>query len=95
MALHENSFYIVTAGTRFRYESFGGIIYQRAADQLHFVNSRLAVTLLEMAGSGSVRDIAEKLSKKQAQGVNLERILAILHRWERLGIISSTINTGA
>ncbi len=86
MAWHANSYYSITEGTKFRYESFGGIVYQRAADKLHFVNSRLAVTLLFMAGRGSVGEIAANLSTQPPE-ISQEQILAILQRWEELGII--------
>lgn len=86
MAWHANSYYIITEGTKFRYEGFGGIVYQRASDRLHFVNSRLAITLLFMAGRGPLREIAENLST-QSPEISQEQILAILRRWEELGII--------
>jgi putative mycofactocin binding protein MftB len=86
MTWHANSCYTITEGTKYRYESFGGIVYQRAADKLHFVNSRLAVTLLFMAGRGPLREIAETIST-QSPEISQEQILTILQRWEELGII--------
>jgi putative mycofactocin binding protein MftB len=41
--MHLNSHYAVGPGTMFRREDFGGIVYQRAGDRLHFIKSRLAM----------------------------------------------------
>lgn len=83
-----DSRYALQPGTKFRYEEFGGIVYRRRDDRLHFLTSRLAITLISLAGTGTVREIAGKLGASSAnkQAVE-ERILKILSQLEELKII--------
>lgn len=86
--MHLNSHYAVRAGTMFRREDFGGIVYQRTGDRLHFIKSRLAMELLELAGTGTVLEIAARISAgAPAEQTMREHILTTLRRLEEMGIV--------
>ncbi|BAF58774.1 MAG: mycofactocin biosynthesis chaperone MftB [Pelotomaculum sp.] len=83
-----DSRYALRAGTRFRHEDFGGIVYQRDADRLHIIRSRLAVRLLTLAGTGTVNEIAAGLAAGSSNEKAVrDRVLEALCRLEELGII--------
>lgn len=83
-----DSRYVLPAGTKFRYEDFGGIVYQRNGDRLHFITSRLAARLLSLAGTGTVREIAAGIAAGLPEGEAVrEHIVKILCYLKELGII--------
>lgn len=85
-----DSHYAVPAGTKFRDEDFGGVVYQRTGDRIHFITSRLAVRLLSLAGTGTVREIAARIaagSINENEQVIREHILKTLGYFEELGIV--------
>lgn len=83
-----NSYYAVRPGTLFRREDFGGIVYQRASDRLHFIKSRLAMALLELAGTGTVLEIAARAAAgAPGEKAVREHILTTLRRLEEMGIV--------
>lgn len=86
--LDANSFYGVNPDVRFRYEDFGGVVYRRQNDQLHFLRSRLAIELLSLAKTGTVREIAARFGTGSSnERVVQENILKILCHLEELEII--------
>ena len=82
-----DSRFSLQAGVQFRCEDFGGIVYKRKEDRLHFVNP-LAAILLSLADSGTVLDMAAKFRIKSLneQGCR-EQILKTLRSLEELEII--------
>lgn len=81
-----DSRYAVKKGMRFRAEEFGGVIYRRQDDRLHFLKSRLAIVLLSLAETGTVREIAaciaERSSNEQVAQENILKILCHLKEME-------------
>lgn len=84
-----DSQYTIPTGVQFRYEDFGGVVYRRQDDRLFFLNSRLAVTLLEMAGKGTVLEITAALQNSNlGDKSTIEAVvLKTLSSLEELGII--------
>jgi len=86
--LNLDSYYQVPAGTKFRDEDFGGVVYQRTGDRLHFITSRLAIRLLALAGTATVREIAARIAVGSInKQVIREHILRTLGYFEELGIV--------
>ncbi len=86
--MHLESVYALCPDVKFRLEEFGGIVYQREGDRLHFIKSPLAMELLSLAGKGTVGEIGAMLSgEKGAINTGAGSIKQILHRLEELGII--------
>lgn len=88
MVVKLDSQYALPPGTKFRYEDFGGVVYQRTGDRLHFLTSRLAIKLLYLAGTGTVREIAARLAAGSSTEEKVkDHILKILSNLEELGIV--------
>lgn len=85
--LNLDSRYAVTAGVEFRYEDFGGIVYKRKNDQLLFLNSRLAIDLLSLAGRGTVQEIIQSLTGNAASQNIENNVLKILSSFKEMGLI--------
>lgn len=83
-----DSRYFLQAGVKFRYEEFGGVVYRRQDDRLHFIKSVLTVDLLSLAGTGTVREIAAKVGAGSSnQQVIQENVLKLLSYLEGLEIV--------
>ncbi len=82
------SWYRVDPEVRFRYEEFGGVVYRRSDDRLFFLKSRRAIDLLQLAGSGTVAEIASRLGSGVDDRAKVERrVLGTLAALEELGIV--------
>ena len=88
-----DSLYAVPAGIHFRREEFGGIVYRRRDDRLFFLNSPMTVRMLELAGTGTVREIAARIKPGVAddQAVR-EHVLKVLWSLKELGIVYEQSN---
>ncbi|MHB9094306.1 MAG: mycofactocin biosynthesis chaperone MftB [Eubacteriales bacterium] len=83
-----DSRYTIQQGVKYRQEDFGGVIYRRADDSLHFLNSQLVINLLALAETGTVREIAAKISPASFRGQDIKKhILKMLCHLEELNLI--------
>lgn len=91
--MNMDSLYAVPAGIHFRQEEFGGIVYRHRDDLLFFLNSPLTMRMLELAGTGTVREIAARIKPGVAddQAVR-EHVLKVLCSLKELGIIYEHAN---
>lgn len=88
-----DSQYAVPAGIHIRREDFGGLVYRRRDDRLFFLNSPLAIQILELAGTGTVGEIAARIKAGGAdeQAVR-EHVLKVLCSLKEMGIIDEPAN---
>lgn len=86
--LNLGSRYQLVPGVKFRQEDFGGVVYRRQDDRLLFLNTRMAIDLLQFAGRGTVREIITLITGSCAPTeAMVKHILKILVAFEELGII--------
>jgi putative mycofactocin binding protein MftB len=83
-----DSRYAVPEGVKYRHEDFGGVVYRRQDDRLFFLNSRIAVDLLDMVGQGTVREIIAMLGGPDQRTEKTEQqVIKALTKLKELGII--------